>query len=448
MPIRVEAKDCHSPPKASVGEPLSPFDHFMLVDARPGYPMCFFGECVVEGDLEERRLRAAVDRATQRHPRFCSRVVWSNGRPHWGVPDVQPAFVWQPTAHGLDPWRPIDLTSESGVRIVVRRIGPRMQSLGIVVHHSVCDGIAACEFLGDMLACYEGLEPPDFSRLTSTETMKAASTEPIRAVDAVGEVLSFTRFLPAPLACALGATQASSSTGLEPPYASIELDESFTTRLRTLATSRKATFNDLIVAAVMRASISWNDRAGRRHGGVRVTMPVSTRLPRQRQPACNSIGYAFLDRSRKACHDRESLVRSLSSATRWILATRAVAVFLEAVGFLSKRPLLLKVVTRLPLCVSTVTVSNLGDVGRRMRGAKIEGLEAHGGLVIRGFRGFPPLRPRTRAAVAALSCGGSMTICCLSAAGTDPQAAGREFLDLIHQELEGFSDAMTTASLA
>lgn len=420
----------------------------MLVDARPGHPMCFFLECIVEGDLDEHRLRAAVDRAARRHPRFCSRVAWRRGRPYWRVPDVQPAFVWQPAADALDPWRPVDLERESGVRIVARAIDPRLHSIAMVVHHSVCDGIAACEFMGDMWACYEGIDPRGFSRPVNRSSEDPKPTPapigtPIEAppaIDPVGEALAFAKFFPSPLARQRSAATEPRNDAIEPPYATIELDEAFTAQLRAAAATRKATVNDLIVAAVMRAAIAWNDRAGKRHGGVRVTMPVSMRAPRQRDPASNEISYAFLDRSREACHDRESLAGSLAAASRWILASGAVKGFLEAVGFLAKSPLLLRAVTRLPLCLSTVIVSNLGDVSRRMRAGvpKIDGRDAPGGLVIRGFRGVPPLRPRTRASVAVLPYADTTTICCLCSAGQDPRAAGRVFLDLIRRELEGF----------
>ncbi len=443
MLLRPDAAACPSATPSAVGGLLAPFDQLMLVDARPGHPMCFFLECIVEGNLEEERLRKAVDQAAQRHPRFCSRVVWRGGRPYWLVPDVQPAFVWQPQADGIDPWRPVDLERESGVRIVARAIGPRLHSIVMVVHHSVCDGIAACEFMGDLWACYEGIEPRGFSRpsMRGGEAPEPAPppTEQPPAIDAVGEALAFARFLPAALARVPSDAAATPIAALEPPYASIELDEAFTSRLRAAAGARKATVNDLIVAAVMRAAIAWNDRAGRRRGGVRVTMPVSTRALRQRDPASNEISYAFLDRSRDACRDQESLVSSLAAASRWILASGAVAGFLEAVRFLSKSPFLLKALTRLPICLSTVIVSNLGDVSRRMRAGvpKIDGRDAPGGLIIRGFRGVPPLRPRTRASVAVLPYAGTTTISCLCSAGSDSRAAGHEFLALIRREVEG-----------
>lgn len=442
--------DAVAPPPQSpvaIGEPLAPFDHLMLADARPGHPMCFVLECIVEGDLEEDRLREAVFEAARRHPRLCSRVAWRGGRPYWLAPDVQPAFVWQVQAAGSDPWGPVDLERESGVRIVARVIAPRLHSLGIVVHHSVCDGIAACEFMGDVWACYDGIEPRGFSR-PAPRGIEGPEPPPKKqqpAVDAVGEALAFARFFPAGLACvrsgAAAASETAAETVSEPSYATIELDEAATSRLRAAAAARNATINDFVVAAVMRAALVWNDRAGKRRGGVRVTMPVSTRTPRQREPASNEISYAFLDRSRDACRDRDALVGSLAAASRWILASGAVAGFLEAVKLLSKSPLVLRAVTRLPICFSTVIVSNLGDVSRRMRAGvpKIDGRDAPGGLIIRGFRGVPPLRPRTRAAVGVLPYAGSTTICCLCSAGPNKQAAGREFLNLIRQELDSLA---------
>ena len=49
------------------------------------------------------------------------------------------------------------------MRIVAREAGPRLYGIVMVVHHAVCDGIAACEFMGDVWALYAGIEPPDLS---------------------------------------------------------------------------------------------------------------------------------------------------------------------------------------------------------------------------------------------------------------------------------------------
>jgi hypothetical protein len=351
---------------------------------------------------------------------------------------VHPTFVWLPEDGSDDPWRPVDIERESGMRVVARMLGPQRYCILMVVHHAVCDGIAACEFWGDLWACYDGVEPPAFSAMSPRASAAPVPKCVPTTADTVRESLAFARFFPMPLKVVPSAAPEAAAAA---PYATIELDAAFTSRLRAAAVARNATVNDLIVAAVMRASLAWNDRAGMRRGGVRVTMPVSTRAPRWRLPASNGISYAFLDRSRDACRDRESLVRSLASASRWILASGAVGGFLEAVRFLARSPRLLKAVTRLPICVSTAIVSNVGDVGRRMRAGvpKLDGRDAPGGLVIRGFRGVPPLRPHTRASVGVLTYAGSTTLSCLCSAGPDPRTAGRELLELIRGELEGWA---------
>lgn len=423
-----------------MGEPLTPFEHLMLVDARPGYPMCFFIECVVEGPLEADRLRRAVEHASQRHPRFRSRVAWRGNHPHWLTPDVHPAFVWLPDPAGLDPWRPVDLERESGVRIVTRTLGQTLHSVIMMVHHCVCDGIAACEFLGDLWSYYDGREPPEL-RHCSTRRNEGVMTTCPSLPDMLGEAFAFLRFVPHPLALMPCHGTATHEDAFAPPYASIDLDEHEAVRLRRAASARRATVNDLVLAAVMRAAIAWNDCGGTRHGGVRVTVPVSTRESRQRQPARNTISYAFIDRHRDACRDRESLAQSIASASRWILSSGAVGGFLEAVRLLRRSAWMLKATTRLPICLSTVVVSNLGDVSRRMRSAlpRTGGRLLSGGVVIRGFRGVPPLRPRTRASVLVLQYAGAMTICCLYSDGTAQRTAGRAFLELIRSELQLFT---------
>lgn len=424
--------------------PLSPFEHLMLVDARRGYPMCFSIECIVEGQLDLARLRQAVDAASRRHPRLCSRVAWLAGRPCWLPPDVSPAVVEM-----QDAWRPIELAHESGARVVVRPLGERRHGIVLVVHHSACDGIAACEFFGDLWACYHGIAPPMVSATVGVEEHGGATVSAgvtgreggkNRAVDVLAEAWSFARFRPSPLAWRRSAADDRPGEPGEPPYATIQLDVQATARLRAAATTRTATLNDVIVAAAMRAAVRWNDRHGRSRRGVRVTLPVSIRPPRRRVPACNGISYAFLDRSRDACADREALLGSLAKASRWILTSDVVQGFVQAIGLLSRRPWMLRAAIRAPVCLSTMTVSNVGDVSRRMRAGvpKLAGRDAPGGLVIQGFRGVPPLRPHTRAALGVAAYAGTTTISCLCSAGPDPRAAAERFLEMVREELDQY----------
>lgn len=445
------AKPAHS---ASV-RPLTPFEQLMLIDDRPGHRMCFFLECIVDGPLQQNGLRNAVEAAAQRHPLLCSRVGFRKGRPVWLSADVLPTVVWKPPKQSGDPWRPFDLRHESGVRLVVLGDGKDRHRVVLQVHHSVCDGVAACEFVGDVWAIYAGVEPRAFSqpralRPTPSAEKRVASAAANGGQDTALGAWSFARFWPAPLAhattsntaLAAGDPRGDGSPGdpHSPPYVCLDFDRAFTEHLRAAASAGGASLNDSIVAAVMRAAVAWNTRAGRQPGTVRVTMPVNLRQPGQREPANNNLGYAFLDRTAVECNKARELTTSIAMATRWILDNNAAALFLSAIQALAHWPWLLRLTTRIPICISTVVVSNVGDPSRRMRSGvgRVDGRDAPDALVIQGVFGVPPLRPRTRAAIGVTSYAGRLSLCCLCSAHPDRHEGGRLFLDLVRQELEQF----------
>lgn len=427
------------PAATETGRNLAPFEQLMLVEERPGFPSCFFVECQVAGPLDEHRLCRAVAAAAARHPLVCSRVAGRSGRPRWLPPDVCPAVVWLPAAG--DPWAPLDLARESGVRLVVLAAGLDRYRVVMQVHHAVCDGIAACEFFGDIWAVYAGLEPRPFARGRVGKSARG----PAPAVPAAGTATrDFAAFLPTPLVRrSLPEESLPDESALAPPYASVQFDAPFTARLRSAAARRGTTLNDVLVAAVMRSVVAWNAAAGRRGSNVRITMPVSLRPVGARGPADNAIGYAFLDRRAAECAELTGLASSIAAATRWILDTGAAAAFLDAVGWLARRPRMLRLLTRLPLCFSSAVFSNVGDASRRMRSgtAQPDGRDAPGDVVIEGFLGVPPLRPRTRAAVGGTTYANALALTCLCVATPDGRAGAAAFLALIRRDLEAFAAA-------
>ena len=428
------------PAGTDTGRDMVPFEQLMLVEERPGFPMCFFLECRVSGPLDADLLRQAITAAAERHPLLRSRVTRRCSRGRWLPPDVRPALLWRPVAG--DPWAPIDLTHESGVRIVVLADGLDHHRVVMQVHHATCDGIAACEYFGDIWACYAGLEPRPFSAGRSGRVALAPAA-PVLASGSGTSPLDFARFIPTPLSCRPRAGSSRSrpdAATVAPPYASLQFDAPFTARLRAAADRQGLTLNDVLVAAVMRAVVGWNAAAGRRASNVRIAMPVSMRAVGARLPAANAIGYAFLDRRSADCGEFAALAGSIGAATRWILDTGAAAAFLGALDWLARRPGPLKILTRLPLCLSSVVFSNVGDTSRRMRSGmpKRDGRDAPGNLVIDGFLGVPPLRPQTRAAVGGTTYANALALTCLCSATPDGRAGAAFFLELIRGELEAF----------
>ena len=418
--------------------PLTPFEHLMLMDMRRGYPMCFFLEMRLVGSLHRQQFAAAVLSASARHPQTQMRVGYIRGRPVWLAPDQTPTVEWvdEATAAPTVLWRPIDLGRESGVRFIVIAEPSLRWRVVLQVHHSVCDGLAAVEYFGDLWACYSAATPAAFRFPTRPARRAQAPTAPVAAGSHLThESLAFARFFPEKLArpaTTTAAVDASLSNLLRTPYETFEFSSALSLALRNAASRASVTLNDVAIAAVMRALLAWNVAAGHPAKRIRVNMPVSLRSPGARGPACNNMGYAFLDRTSDDCTPFCRLTLSIATASRWIQSNRAAEWFLDTLAVLSTRPWLLWLITRLPICLSTAVVSNLGNVTRRLRahahppghadpyaqpmadGKQVpDQWNVAADLQVTGMWGVPPIRPGTRAAVGVTTYGGRLHIAVL-----------------------------------
>lgn len=412
--------------------PLSAFETLAVTDRRPGFPMAFFLEVRLEGPLDRERLETAVAAAAERHPRTRMRIGRRSGRRVWLPPDRSPVVEWWPLDRdrsAADPWREFSPTRESGLRVVALererpRPGPACWSVVLVVDHAVCDGLAGIEWLGDMWTLYHGGRPARF-RDQGPRAAREGGPADVAAVEPVApsppvpgpkrlarDSSTFAFLRPTVLAPLPTPLRPAPVAGLRPPYDTVEFDPHDTRRLWTTAAAGGVTVNDIVVAAAMQTVLGWNAAAGQPPRHVRINMPVSLRPAGARLPAGNHIGYAFLDRSVADCAQPLELVRSLAAASRWIQETGAAAQFLHAVEALQRVPGLLWLLTRLPACLSSAVVSNVGNVGARMRAdvPKVDGCDAPRDLRLTALVGVPPLRPRTRAAVGVMTYAGSLRL--------------------------------------
>lgn len=431
--------------------PLTPLEHLLLRDQRPGYPMCFFVHCDVEGHLDPQRLRTALLAAAARHPLARSRVRDSCWRPSWHEPDVDPDFVLLRAGAGraeVDAaWAPIDVRRTSGVRMVAIAIAPDAWRVVLQIQHSVCDGLAGFEFLGDVWSHYHGADPAPFRTPSRSVARRPVHVAPDEAADAgalVGETARFAGFIPATLARGpVGATPpAPDATAL--PYVTRVLCREETSAIKERASAVGATLNDVVVAAVMRSVIAWNASAGRPARRVRVTMPASLKPPGTRAPACIDMGYAFLDRDAPSCVDPRALVRSVAEASRWIQDHRAAAVFLDTLKAIDRFPPAMRLVTRIPFTLSSAVVSNVGNVGPRMKiNADRDGaVDLPGGLRLGRVAGVPPLRPGTRLAVGVVLYDGAAALSCLCDTPRLGATAAPVLADTIVAEIRTAAEAL------
>jgi len=445
------------PPRISMPDPqsLSPLECLLLVDRRPGYPMAFYVHCDVEGSLSTDRLAAALRSAAARHDLPCSRVGrwW---RPCWLPPDSRPEFVALPrgaAATNVEPWSPADMRRSSGMRLIAIEGATDRWRVVLQVQHAVCDGLAAIEFLGDVWACYHGSQPTPFrspsrrdgvqpgdERAAGDGIPSATAVPPAEPRSIAAEAGRFATFLPAVLArgpAVAGDPPVPAWPGPQAPYLTSAFDAAETAAIRRRAAALGASLNDLVVAAVMRVAHAWNEAAGRPPRTVRITMPVSLKPAGTRRPVRNDMSYAFLDRTATECGRPSELIRSVAEASRWIQATGASKVFLTSLAAVDRVPGLIRLLTRLPLPLSTAVVSYVGNAGPRMRAnvPRDGGCDLPGGLRITAVAGVPPVRPGTRLAVGLVLYDGRLqlsTLCDTRAMG--PTAAPL-LADLIRAEV-------------
>lgn len=403
--------------------PLTPFEHLLFRDTRPGFPMCFYLHCEVEGALDPDRLAAALRAAAVRHPLLRSRVRDSWWRPAWREPDREPEFfLIAPATGGAPPpegnplRRAIDVRRSSGIRMVAIPTGPDRWSVVLQVQHTVCDGLAGLEYLGDVWSTYHGGDPAPFRtpsrvvrRLAPAAGPAVADSAPPSPGGLSGEAARFAGFVPSVLA---RGPADGGCAGDVLPYSPRWFDREETASIKSRAAAAGVAINDLIVAAVMRVAVAWNRAAGRPARNVRITMPASLEPPGTRGPAGNDMGYAFLDRDARDCDDTAALVRSLAAASRWIQEHRAARVFVDTLARIDRFPPAMRVLTRVPLPLSTAVVSYVGNVGPRMRidAPRDGGADLPGGLRITLMAGVPPVRPGTRLAVGVVAYDGRLCL--------------------------------------
>ena len=391
---------------------LSPFDVLMLLDERPGYPMCFFIETQLSGDFSIHRFQDAVNVAVEQHPRLRSCARYSEQGWQWVPSNELPQVIELEPMANQDlqaiAFRPFDIRREPGIRFIVVAEGVQQWSIVLQVHHSVCDGLAALEFLGDVWSLYHGSAPRPFRskvepKSDQLRTAKDSNKHAQKDHQHLRETISFATFRPS---CVASSRAASTHREQEPhpdqrPFQSFTLTPIHVQRLRQHASQSGATINDIIVAASILAIHEWNTKQSKPKNRIRITMPVNLRPPRSRQPASNQIGYAFLDRHPNQLQEPHETIKSIAEASRWIQHSGAAGMFLIALGFFLKRTWLLRLITRLPLCFSTAVVSNIGNVQGRMRAnvPKKDGRNTPGGLTITNMRGVPPVRPGTALSV-------------------------------------------------
>ncbi len=418
---------------------LAPIDNFFLMDDRPDYPMTFVSNLFFEGNFQPNALELALDDALQLHPLLNAVIEPAKqGKLCWVKAEEIPAIDFGSLDDEIDlSDRQVDLQRESGVKIWVRQgiaaDGKRRAKLVFQFHHACSDGTGAHRFIGDLLAVYgiRTADPDDPMPTVAKYDDQLLKSRRFRLQEKFGSGRKLTlvrrtlsqgmdvfgrRITPLQVhpAHAMQERDDVASAAL-PGVVSHSFDRNEHKALREAAGRLGGTLNDLLLAETFCAMQTWN----RQQGVVgpqrlRIMMPSDLRDKRDfAMPAANMTSYNFITRRLKPNDDFTQLVRSIRDETALIKHENRGRQFIDSIMAARAVPGLLSFLLSRGSCLSTITVSHMGDPTRRFQSTfpRKAGKIVCGDVILEDLIGVSPLRPQTRAALSIITLYRGITLC-------------------------------------
>ena len=431
---------------------VSAFEHYMLVDDRPKYPMVFWLVMTLQGQADEARLSAALNSAVSHHPMLSSHLVgdprcrranllWRHVKNAIVYLDSGPtgATFRFPKAQSSEAVTfgkenrtnslAIDLSREIGVRAFLRQ-GIDNCTVHFQFHHSVTDGLGAMGFLEDVLRYYDGAGakvaiPPRQPALIKRRHLCGLNPWQIIRLIPLFLVRAYRFYLSNPEPLSLGSS--GSSNGLVgdaalqcPARECGQLSAPELVHLKSASRKHGASINDALLTHVFSSVDSWQrakelSDGKKRNRRVRVLVPVNMRQTQDHlMSAANMIGMVFIDR-RGSLFDRpaqllQSIVKEMRAVKRHGLgfalnfATGLAGLVRGGVGAVASQCLTWR-------CAATVVLSNLGDpLAHCDLPRDTSGQIMTGGLTLSCLELLPPLRLYTNLAIGVVTYAGRLTM--------------------------------------
>lgn len=399
---------------------LTPFERYMMMDERSGYPMTFPLVWRVSGGIDRAEFEAAFQEALSWHPLLRGCVGdegWILDRPA----ETHVSFVASDQRFDCES----SVDCHVGPMVRCRVVGNGLeQEVQFVFHHMATDGVCGAEFCGDVFCLYakkkgglvRPLHRPVPEGLPDRAMLDRAVSKPVSRWTAAKFVTKETlRFL----------SRRSESVRPENGFvrndaawqmADCLIDREQTQRVIEAADGLNATLNDWAMVALMRSVGRWNDQqnGSRSNGWIVANMPVHMR-PRgaRRRSACNAIGYSFLARRRRAVDDWLPAVKNLAKETKAIQEWKMAGMFVDAVALTLRCPGAMRLATSRLLRPASFVMSCIGDPSRRFRTrlpADGNGNPVAGNLTILGMLGAAPCRPGTELTASVVTLGGKLSL--------------------------------------
>lgn len=383
------------------------FEHYMLVEDSPAYPMSFFVQLRLSEVLLRHVFTQALKAVLVQHPLLrahvngsaastTSRLTWIDAGLH------QPFISWG--AEGdpiLCSHRHIDLRSETGIRLWVRTDHGTTRVL-MQFHHSCCDGIGALHFVEDMLGAYRAAQSSpqvNAPQEPGAESVRDRDQSRIGWLQHLARVpkdlVQITKFFattPAPLACAAG--QVSDETYL-PALSGFShtFNDWESERIHVAARRLGVTINDLLLRDLFFTLRDWNSSRSPRgtREPIRIAIPMNQRSPtEERMTAVNAVSIVYLDRSPGRLADPTGFLAGVHGEMEDIKYWHMGATLTQVLGLVGAIPGGLLAFVKSKYMKSTSLLSNLGVLDARSLCGVRGGRSGVGDGTLDGVEFYPP----------------------------------------------------------
>ncbi len=347
----------------------------------------------------------------------------------------------------------IDLRRENGLRVWVRQ-GDGRGVVRFQFHHACCDGVAASQFIEDILCEYDRQQCanpgiPSVPRPLDTQSLHRRSRFGTgwrsrlwhRLILPWGVSVGTLRFFlrrPAPLRCSefAGGPAGEYDESAMPELLTQRFTEAQLRRLLFAAGQNRVTLNTLVLRDLFLAIEAWNTLGGQQHRPLlRVMVPFNLRGPEHSQmSAANVVGMANVDR-RLGAADPRLLLDSLGREMKFLRRFRLVATFSAALALIECLPGL-KGVFQADRCLATAVLSNLGRIydGTPLR--RCHGKLVCGDLTVDAIDIAAPIRAGSRIACVLYTYAGELSLAMNCDARTFHPTTAKLFFDQLVEQIE------------
>ncbi len=434
--------------------PLVAMEHFWIWDDVPLHPKRFRVVIELSGIVNVPRMERSIAIAAVRHPLLFSIIESKASSRQWIIPK-EPRVGWR---WNSGPWQESpfpdewNLAVEGGLRIWGSQNGDAAE-MSFETHHASSDALGLRQFLRDIFVAYDQLtkEPnrqPELPTLTYERLKergvfsRPAPTEDTRSTTTWEKIVGAYHFHfkgPVPLAIPKFSSKARAATASRHHYFRHTFSRDETDHIEQKHTEialkifaakslgegdspeilsshdTLSTLNDAAITRMMQVLTSWNAEhcPTPPRQRFRIMIPTDLRTLRDsRSPASNRLGFGFVVATQNDCGDFAKLLSSIRLQTQAIRKYRLGLDFVEIFGLLAKQPRIAEWLIRLPRCLATAVLTNMGDSFGRFRKLfeVVDGKFKVGDFFVESFAGYPPLRHKTLLGIGMSRCAGRLTM--------------------------------------